>query len=104
IGIVTEVAIFYFSEYYELEADLSFESAIVQAGANRIRPIFLTTLAFILALVPLALDIGQGAGMLQPLAVAIIFGLLAQMELVLVVMPVLYYLFCRGRKPARAVA
>ncbi|HET8552596.1 MAG TPA: efflux RND transporter permease subunit, partial [Gammaproteobacteria bacterium] len=93
LGIVTEIAIFYFTELYELKNDLPFEESLIQAGWNRMRPIFLTTLAFILALVPLAMNIGQGAAMLQPLAVAIIFGLLAQMGLVLVVMPVIYSLF-----------
>ncbi|HET7307901.1 MAG TPA: efflux RND transporter permease subunit [Gammaproteobacteria bacterium] len=96
LGIVTEIAIFYFTELYELENDLPFEESLIQAGWNRMRPIFLTTLAFILALVPLAMNIGQGAAMLQPLAIAIIFGLLAQMGLVLVIMPVIYYLFCGG--------
>lgn len=96
VGIVTEVAIFYFTEFHELEATMPLEDALIQAGLNRMRPIFLTTLAFILALVPLAMNIGRGAAMQQPLAVAIIFGLLAQMGLVLVIMPVIYYLL-RGR-------
>lgn len=99
IGIVTEVAIFYFSEFYLLEAhshghrdeQQSLRELIIQAGVNRARPIALTTLAFMLALVPLALDIGQGAAMLTPLAIAIIFGLMVQLGLVLVVMPTFYY-------------
>lgn len=93
IGIVTEVAIFYFSEFYELESTMPFRQAVIQAGVNRARPIALTTLAFILALIPLALNIGSGAAMLKPLAIAIIFGLLAQFPLVLILMPALYYLF-----------
>jgi multidrug efflux pump subunit AcrB len=95
VGIVTEVAIFYFSELYEIEASMTFRDAIIQAGINRMRPIGLTTLAFILALLPLAFNIGSGAAMLQPLAVAIIAGLIAQMPLVLIVMPVVYYVFAR---------
>jgi multidrug efflux pump subunit AcrB len=50
----------------------------------------MTTLAAILALLPLALAIGQGASMQQPLAVAIISGLLVQVPLVVVVIPVVY--------------
>ncbi|MGA7964377.1 MAG: efflux RND transporter permease subunit [Gammaproteobacteria bacterium] len=91
IGIVTEVAIFYFSEFYDLEGSMPLPEAIVQAGINRARPIALTTLAFMLALLPLALDIGRGAGMLAPLARAIVFGLAVQLGLVLVVMPTLYF-------------
>jgi multidrug efflux pump subunit AcrB len=91
VGIVTEVSIFYFSEYRELLRRGSDKlSALVQAGSNRMRPIVMTTLAAILALLPLALAVGEGAGMQQPLAVAIISGLLVQVPLVVVVMPVLY--------------
>jgi multidrug efflux pump subunit AcrB len=50
----------------------------------------MTTLAAILALLPLALALGQGAAMQQPLAVAIISGLLVQVPLVVIVMPLLY--------------
>jgi len=91
VGIVTEVAIFYFSEYHLLvEEGTPPEAAIVDAGVNRMRPIVMTSLAFMLALVPLALNLGSGAAMQQPLAIAIISGLLVQIPLVLVVMPVLF--------------
>ena len=92
IGIVTEVAIFYFSEYVELDAAGDRDAALVEAGINRMRPIALTTLTTVLALLPLALDIGQGSAMQQPLAVAIIAGLCIQLPLVLVAMPVIYKL------------
>jgi len=51
------------------------------------RAITMTTVAAILALLPLALAIGHGSAMLQPLAIAIIAGLLVQIPLVLVVLP-----------------
>ena len=75
--------------------------ALVQAGVNRMRPIAMTTLAAILALLPLALAVGQGAQIQQPLAVAIISGLLVQMPLVLIQSPVLYALFSRRSKNKR---
>ncbi len=91
VGIVTEVAVFYFSEYQALLiGGASAFTALTDAGVNRMRPIAMTTMAAILALLPLALSLGQGAGMQQPLAVAIISGLLVQMPLVLLLMPVLY--------------
>lgn len=91
VGIVTEVSIFYFSEYHELlRKGTSSSTALVQAGRNRLRPIAMTTLAAILALLPLALALGQGSAMQQPLAVAIISGLLVQIPLVVIVMPLLY--------------
>jgi multidrug efflux pump subunit AcrB len=61
------------------------------AGKTRMRPIAMTILAAILALLPLALGIGQGSAMQQPLAVAIISGLIVQLPLVLIVMPVIFY-------------
>jgi multidrug efflux pump subunit AcrB len=92
IGIVTEVAIFYFSEYRALLIHGgSHAEAVIQAGLNRMRAIAMTTIAAILALLPVALSLGQGSAMLRPLAVSIISGLIVQMPLVLVVMPVLFY-------------
>ncbi len=84
VGIVTEVGIFYYSEYQDLPES---PGRFVQAGINRMRPIAMTTFAAILALLPLALGIGQGSAMQQPLAIAIISGLLFALPLVLVVLP-----------------
>jgi len=85
---VTEVAIFYFSEYRSLPGGLDRDTALIQAGKNRMRPIAMTTLAAILALLPLAMGIGQGAAMQKPLAIAIVSGLVVQLPLVLIVLPV----------------
>lgn len=99
VGIVTEIAIFYFSEYYRLIAHgLPREDALIQAGLNRIRPIAMTTIAAMLALLPLALALGQGAAMQQPLAIAIISGLMVQIPLVLLVMPVLFATWAHRRR------
>jgi len=57
----------------------------------------MTTLAAILALLPLAIGLGQGARMKQPLAISIISGLMVQLPLVLLVMPVIYYLLQRKK-------
>ena len=104
IGIVTEVAIFYFTEYDSLLAKgVEPQQALVDAGANRLRPIAMTTLAAILALAPLALALGAGSAMQKPLAVAIIAGLVAQGPLVLLVMPALFKLI-GGAEPSAAAA
>ncbi|WP_426701604.1 efflux RND transporter permease subunit [Rhodanobacter sp. Col0626] len=95
VGIVTEVAIFYFSELQDSERELPLHDALHEAGHYRTRPILMSTLAAILTLLPLALALGQGSQMQQPLAVAIISGLLVQVPLVLLVMPVLYALLRR---------
>jgi len=97
IGIVTEVAIFYFSELM-ITAHGGFSPAqLIRAGENRLRPIAMTTLAFVFALVPLALGLGQGSAMQRPLAIAIISGLLLQMPLVLLMLPVVYRLLMTAR-------
>ncbi|MGA8033492.1 MAG: efflux RND transporter permease subunit [Casimicrobiaceae bacterium] len=90
VGIVTEVAIFFFSEYRDLRGGMLQTDALIEAGKNRMRPIAMTTFAAILTLLPLAFAIGQGSAMQQPLAIAIIAGLAVQLPLVLVAMPVLY--------------
>ena len=87
IGIGTEMAIFYISEYEELGRSMPAAEAAREASRNRLRPITMTTLAAILTLLPLALALGQGSGIQQPLAIAIIGGLLLQYPLVLLVMP-----------------
>ncbi len=96
IGIVTETAIFYYSEFRRIsQPDTHRLQDYVQAGKNRFRPIAMTSLAAILALMPLALALGEGGAMLQPMAIAIVFGLIAQLPLVLLVLPVVLYLLDR---------
>lgn len=97
VGIVTEVAIFYFSEYRELATMHTLDVALIKAGKNRMRPIVMTTVVAILTLLPLALAIGQGSAMQQPLAIAIISGLLIQVPLVLVVLPTVFRLLSKGK-------
>ena len=92
VGIATEVGIFYVSEYVALPAAVEPTRAaererLVTAGSNRLRAIAMTTVAAILALLPLALSASQGSAMLQPLAVAIIAGLIAQPFCALFVLP-----------------
>ncbi|WEN16523.1 efflux RND transporter permease subunit [Rhodanobacter sp. AS-Z3] len=97
VGIVTELAIFYFSELQDAEKERQLHDALHEAGEHRTRPILMSTLAAILTLLPLALALGQGSQMQQPLAVAIISGMLLQLPLVLLVMPVLYSVLRRPR-------
>ncbi len=98
VGIVTEVAIFYYSEFHDLKDEHDRRVRFIAAGSNRMRPIAMTTFAAILALLPLALGIGQGSAMQQPLAIAIIAGLIAQLPLVLLILPVLLFSLGIGRR------
>ncbi len=96
IGIGTEMAIFLASEYQELERTMPPREALRTAALNRLRPILMSTAAMILALLPLAAAIsGSGDQMLQPLAIAIIAGIIVQLPLVLLAMPVVIGLTVR---------
>ncbi len=64
--------------------------AILNAGPSRLRPILMTTLTTVLAMIPLALGIGEGAEAQQPLAIVIIFGLTVSSAFTLVLIPVVY--------------
>ncbi|GIP63636.1 multidrug ABC transporter [Virgibacillus pantothenticus] len=68
-------------------------AAILEAGPSRLRPILMTTLTTILAMIPLAMALGEGAEMQQPLAVTIIFGLGISSIFTLLLIPVIYTLF-----------
>ena len=100
IGMGTEMAIFYVSEYVTLSRHMPALQALRSASRDRLRPITMTTLAAMLTLLPLALAWGQGAGIQQPLAIAIVAGLALQYPLVLLVMPTLIgMLDGRARRP-----
>lgn len=89
LGIGTEMAIFYVSEYQSLCKLMPPRQALYDAAINRLRPILMSVLAMILALLPLGAAIsGAGDQMQQPLAVAIIAGIIVQLPMVLLVMPI----------------
>ncbi|HYM23101.1 MAG TPA: efflux RND transporter permease subunit [Vicinamibacterales bacterium] len=69
----------------------SAEESIIQAGRRRLRPIVMTALAAVAGMLPLALAIGSGSQMLQPLAIAVVGGILISMLLSLIVTPAMQY-------------
>jgi CzcA family heavy metal efflux pump len=73
------------------EAGLPAEECMMRAGERRLRPIMMTALATVAGMLPLALALGAGSQMLQPLAIAVIGGILASMVLSLVVTPAVRY-------------
>jgi len=74
---------------------LSLKDSIISAGENRIRPIFMTSLTTILALLPLTFGIGESAALRSPMAIAVIAGLVTSTLLTLIVIPCVYYVFER---------
>lgn len=83
------------------EEGASVHDALVAAGRTRLRPIVMTTVAAIGGLLPLALGIGAGSAMEQPLAIAVIGGLSTATVFTLVVIPVLYAGIAGRRQPER---
>jgi multidrug efflux pump subunit AcrB len=75
----------------------SVEEALVQAGRRRLRPITMTALATVAGMLPLAFAIGAGSQMLQPLAIAVIGGLLSSMVLSLIFTPAIQFFLQSGR-------
>ena len=71
--------------------------ALVEAGRRRLRPVLMTTLTTILALLPLALGIGEGADAQAPLARAVVGGLAVSTLITLVLIPAVYSLFHQRR-------
>jgi len=74
---------------------LSARDAMMEAGGRRLRPILMTAMAAMAGMIPLALALGAGSQMLQPLAIAVIGGILASMVLSLIVTPAVHYWLAR---------
>jgi multidrug efflux pump subunit AcrB len=79
------------SEQYFSEKGYELREAIFHAGRRRLRPILMTALATIFGMAPLAVGVGSGAQLLQPLAIAVIGGVTVSMILSLLITPVLFY-------------
>jgi multidrug efflux pump subunit AcrB len=96
IGIVAKNGILLLDADQRFRAEgSSVREAMIQAGERRLRPIMMTALATIAGMLPLSLAIGAGSQMLQPLAIAVIGGLVASMVLSLLVTPAVHYYLSR---------
>jgi cobalt-zinc-cadmium resistance protein CzcA len=97
IGIIAENAIFTYHQYETGLLEWTAEQSIVHAIAARLRPKLMTATGAIIALLPLALGLGTGAQLHQPLAIAVIGGLLFALPLLLIVLPTLLKLVHRDK-------
>jgi multidrug efflux pump subunit AcrB len=92
IGIVAKNGILLLDADQRFRAEgLPPEDSMIQAGERRLRPIMMTALATVAGMIPLALGLGAGSQMLQPLAIAVIGGILASMVLSLIITPAVHY-------------
>jgi multidrug efflux pump subunit AcrB len=101
IGIVAKNGILLLDADQKMRAlGLSSEKAMLQAARRRLRPIVMTALATVAGMLPLAFAIGAGSQMLQPLAIAVIGGVLISMVLSLIITPAVHFYLSGERTPA----
>lgn len=96
VGIIGENAIFTFWQFKQSAMETSVDEAIIYSISTRLRPKLMTALGAIIALMPLALGIGAGAQLHQPLAIAVIGGFLAALPLLLIVLPSMISVFYKN--------
>ena len=93
-GIAVNNAILFIDRINRLrEEGIPKKDAIVLAGTQRIRPILMTSLTTILALLPLTFGIGESASLRSPMALAVVGGLVSSTILTLIVIPCVYWVF-----------
>ena len=100
IGIVINNAILIVDQATRLlsEPQATPRQAVLEAGRRRLRPILMTSLTTILAMLPLALGVGEGSEMQAPMAITLIGGLISSTLITLIVIPCIYILFHRKHK------
>jgi HAE1 family hydrophobic/amphiphilic exporter-1 len=116
MGIVAKNAILLidFAKWTHERGEVPIREALIEAGAIRLRPILMTTLALIAGMIPVALGSGEGGDFRAPLGRAVIGGTITSTLLTLFVIPTVYEIFdgwrsalgarFRGRRPAVAHA
>lgn len=98
IGIVAKNGILLLdAEHKFSRLGFSPQDAMLQASRRRLRPIVMTALATVAGMLPLAFAIGAGSQMLQPLAIAVIGGVVVSMVLSLIITPAVHYFLTRNQ-------
>src|SRR6202008_2463204 len=95
VGIIGENSIFTFLQFKESLHEKNVDESIIYSISTRLRPKLMTALGAIIALMPLALGIGTGAQLHQPLAIAVIGGFIIALPLLLIVLPSMLRLLFR---------
>ena len=96
VGIIAENAIFTILQFRDARANLTVTDAVIYSISTRLRPKLMTAFGAIIALMPLALGIGSGAQLHQPLAIAVIGGFVVALPLLLIVLPSMLRLLYAG--------
>ena len=95
VGIIGENAIFTFLQFRDSLKERSVDDSVVYAISTRLRPKLMTAIGAIIALSPLALGIGTGAQLHQPLAIAVIGGFIFALPILLIILPAMLRILFR---------
>lgn len=98
VGIAVNNSIILVDRINQLKQGTDLTDAIVQAGQQRIRPIIMTSLTTILALLPMTLGFGEGSSLRAPMAIAVIGGLVTSTIMSLMVIPCVYYVLEQAKR------
>jgi len=99
VGIIGENAIFTFLQFRDSLAERTVDDSVVFAISTRLRPKLMTAIGAIIALMPLALGIGTGAQLHQPLAIAVIGGFIFALPILLIILPAMLRLIFNPQQP-----
>lgn len=105
VGIVVNngIVLIDYIEQLRSESDMSLIDCIATGSASRLRPVLMTTLTTVLAMIPMAMAIGEGAETMQPMGVVVAGGLSVSTLVTLILIPTIYLMFeRRGDRKARA--
>ncbi|MEG1576295.1 MAG: efflux RND transporter permease subunit, partial [Clostridium sp.] len=98
VGTVVNNGILYVDTTNQYRKDMDRDTALIEAGATRLRPILMTTLTTVLSMIPLAVGYGESGALMQGLALVNVGGLLASTILALLMLPVYYTLMNKTPK------
>lgn len=98
VGTVVNNGILYVDTANQYRATMDRDTALIEAGATRLRPILMTTLTTVVSMIPMAFGYGDSGEMMQGLALVNVGGLMASTILSLLMLPIYYTLMNRKRK------
>lgn len=99
VGTVVNNGILYVDTVNQYRQTMDKETALIEAGATRLRPILMTTLTTVVSMIPMAMAYGDSGESMQGLALVDVGGLIASTILALLMLPVYYSVMSRKRKP-----
>ena len=104
VGTVVNNGILYVDTANQYRASMDFEQAVIEAGATRMRPMFMTTLTTIVAMIPMAAAYGNAGKTMQGLALVDVGGLIVSTAMALLVLPVFYVIMSGKNQDKKEIA